>query len=192
MRSGLDLGGAYGATLQRIKAQGGERERLGMAALMWISYSRRPLQVDEICHAVAVRIGSNDLDSDDIPTISTVLDCCQGLVTIEKGTWTIRLIHFTLQNYLCTHPDLFHRAHSTMAETCLTYLNFQRIKDLPAGCPQTPGIHPCLNILLYIGESTCEWSSRIAQKHLRSSFLVSSIATYLPNPFGSQSMGGCP
>jgi len=133
-KNGLGLGGVYEATLRRIKAQGGDRARLGMAALMWISHSRRPLQVDEICHALAIRIGSNDLDSDDIPAISTLLGCCQGLVTVEKGASTVRLIHFTLQEYLCTHPNLFDRAHSTMAEICLTYLNFQRVKDLSA-CP---------------------------------------------------------
>ena len=132
-KNGLDLEGAYGATLGRIKAQGGDKARLGMAALMWISHSRRPLQADELCYAIATQIGSNDLDSDDIPAISTLLGCCQGLVTMEKGTLTIRLIHFTLQEYLCTHPDLFDRAHSTMAETCLTYLNFQYIKDPSSG-----------------------------------------------------------
>jgi len=46
--------------------------------------------------AVAIRIGSNDLDYDNIPEISTLLDCCQGLAAIDKGTSTIRLIHFTL------------------------------------------------------------------------------------------------
>ena len=133
IRNGLDWGGAYKATLGRIKAQGGEKARLGMAVLMWITHSRRPLRVDEICHAIAIRIGSNDLNSDDIPAISTLLGCCQGLVTMEKGASTVRLIHFTLQEFLYTHPDIFDRAHSTMAETCLTYLNFQRVKDLSAG-----------------------------------------------------------
>jgi len=133
MRNGSDLGGAYEAMLGRIKVQGGEKARLGMAVLMWISHSRRPLQVDEICHAVAIRIGSNDLNNGDIPTISTLLDCCQGLVTVDEGASTIRLIHFTLQEHLCTHPSLYDRAHSTMAETCLTYLNFQHTKDLLAG-----------------------------------------------------------
>ena len=144
MESGLDLGGAYGATLGRIKAQGEEKARLGMAVLMWISHSRRPLQVDEICHAISIRIGSNNLTNDDIPAISTLLSCCQGLATIEKGTSTVRLIHFTLQEYLCTHPDLFSRAHSTMAEACLTYLNFQYIKDLAAIPPPGPRGTPFL------------------------------------------------
>ena len=137
MKNGLDLGEAYAAMVGRIKAEGGEKARLGMAVLMWISHSRRPLQVDELCHAIAIRIGSNDLDNDDIPTISTLLDCCQGLVTVDKGGSTVRLIHFTLQEHLCTHPNFFDAAHSTMAETCLTYLNFQRFKDLPA--PPSPG-----------------------------------------------------
>ena len=135
MKNGLDLGGAYGTTLRRIKAQGGEKARLGMAVLMWISHSRRPLQVDELCHAIAIRIGSIDLNSDGIPAISTVLSCCQGLVTMGKGGSTVRFIHFTLQEYLCAGPDLFDRAHATMAETCLTYLNFQRTKDLSASPP---------------------------------------------------------
>ena len=125
-------------------AQGGEKARLGMAVMMWISHSRRPLQADELCHAIAIRIGSNDLDSDDIPTLSTLLDCCQGLVTVDKGAPTVRLIHFTLQEHLRAHPYLFGRAHSTMAETCLTYLNFQHIKDLPAGLLPDPRDTPFL------------------------------------------------
>ena len=137
MGNSLDLGRAYEVMLGRIKVEGGERARLGIAALMWISHSRRPLKVDEICHAVAIRIGSNNLHNDDIPTISTLLDCCQGLVTVDKGTSTVRLIHFTLQEHLRTHPDLFDRAHATMAETCLTYLNFQTIKDFQPAHPVT-------------------------------------------------------
>ena len=128
VKDGSGLGGVYEATLGRIKAQGGDKARLGMAALMWITHSRRPLQVDEICHAIAIRIGSKDVGSDDIPTISTLLGCCQGLVTVDKGTSTVRLIHFTLQEYLSTLPD-FDRAHSTIAETCLTYLNSQDRKS---------------------------------------------------------------
>ena len=87
----------------------------------------------ELSHSIAIQIGSNDLNRDDIPSISTLLDCCQRLVTIEKCTPTVRLISLTLQEHLCTHPDLLDRAHSTIAEMCLTYLNFQRVKDPSAG-----------------------------------------------------------
>ena len=128
MTDGLGLGNAYGATLGRIKAQGGDKARLGISALMWISQSERLLMADELCHALSVEIGSPNLNDDNVPSIATLLACCQGLVVVEKEAATVRLIHFTLQEYLRDHPNLFGPNHSTMAETCLTYLNFQQVK----------------------------------------------------------------
>ena len=173
VKNGLGLGGVYETTLGRIKAQGGDKARLGMAALMWISHSRRPLQVDEICHAIAIRIGSNDLGSNDIPAISTLLGCCQGLFTVDKGASTVRLIHFTLQEYLCTLPD-FDRAHSTIAETCLMYLNSQHVKDLSADSTPDPLSTPFL-----------EYSSLYWGTHMRMelSDLVKTFALELLDQF---------
>ena len=130
MTDGLGLGDAYGATLGRIKGQGGEKARLGIAALMWISHSERPLESDELCHALSIEIGSPNLNSDNVPSIGTLLFCCQGLVVVDKKASTVRLIHFTLLEYLRTHGELFDTAHSTMAETCLSYLNLQQVKAL--------------------------------------------------------------
>ena len=127
---GLGLESAYAETLGRIKAQGGAKARLGMAALMWISHSKRPLKADELCHALAVEIGSPDLNTEDVPSIGTLLACCQGLVAIHRVTSTVRLIHFTLHEHLRGHPELFGTVHSTMAETCLSYLNSHQVKAL--------------------------------------------------------------
>ena len=52
MTGGMGLGDAYGATLDRIKGQGGEKARLGMAALMWVSHAERPLKANELCHEI--------------------------------------------------------------------------------------------------------------------------------------------
>ena len=132
MANGLDLGQAYSATLSRIKGQGGERSRLGMATLMWLSHSERPLKADELCRALAVEIGSPNFNIDNVPSIGTLLACCQGLVAVDKEASTVRLIHFTLQEYLLAHPELFGSAHSKMAETCLSYLNSQQVNALSA------------------------------------------------------------
>src|ERR1700712_900905 len=115
MADGLGLGDVYGATIERIKAQDGDKSRLGMAALMWISHAERPLQADELCHALAVQLGSTDFNTSNVPSMSTLIGCCQGLITIDKEASTVRLIHFTLQEYLSAHPDLFSRPHSAMA-----------------------------------------------------------------------------
>jgi len=144
MTGGLGLGDAYGATIQRIRAQGGNRTRLGMEALMWISHSERPLNANEICHALAVEIGSTNINTNNVPSIRTVLGCCQGLAAVDNGSSTVRLIHFTLKEYLSGHGDLFDKAHSTIAETCLTYLNFRAIKDISASDPRDPQEAPFL------------------------------------------------
>ena len=90
MADGLGLGDAYNATLGRIQGQGGEKARLAMATLMWISHAERPLKSDELRHALAVQIGSSNLNADNIPSIGTLLACCQGLVVVNKEVSTIR------------------------------------------------------------------------------------------------------
>jgi len=42
---------------------------------------------------------------------------------VDKEGPTVRLIHFTLQEYLSSSPDFVGGVRSTLAETCLTYLN---------------------------------------------------------------------
>ena len=132
MTDGLGLESAYEESLSRVKGQGGAKARLGMAALMWISHSVRPLKVVELCHALAIEIGSSNLNGDDVPSIGTLLSCCQGLVAVDKEASTVRLIHFTFQEYLRAHGQFFGTIHSTIAETCLTYLNSRQIKTLSA------------------------------------------------------------
>jgi len=144
MAEGLDLKDVYGATLARIKEQGGQKARLGKAALMWISHSERLLQLDELSHALAIEIGSTNLNPERIPSVETLLSSCLGLIVIDREASTVRLIHFTLQEYLFTCPDLFGPTHSIMAETCLTYLNFPVIKDISSTLSTLPQSTPFL------------------------------------------------
>jgi len=153
MTGGLGLGDAYGATLDRIKGQGGEKARLGMAALMWVSHAERPLEPDELLHALSIEIGSPDLNSDNIPSIGILLACCQGLIVIDKEASTVKLIHFTLQEYLRAHPQLFGTAHSSIAETCLSYLNSQNVKAL------SPTSSPDLQNIPFLKYSSLYWGT---------------------------------
>jgi len=147
MIDGLELGDVYGGTIERIKAQNGDKSRLGMAALMWVSHAERSLKADELCHALSVELGSTNFSAGNIPSISTLVGSCQGLITVDKEASTVRLAHFTLQEYFSAHPDIFTRPHSAMAEICLTYLNSQQIKALStapsAATENTPFLEYC-------------------------------------------------
>jgi len=109
MTDGLGLGDVYGATIERIKTLGWDKSRLGIGALMWITHAERPLSADELCHALAIELGSTDLNAGNIPSISTLVGCCQGLIAVDKEASTVRLIHFTLREYLSARPDIFTR-----------------------------------------------------------------------------------
>ena len=67
MTKGNGLSDAYTTTLTRLKAQKGYKSALGMKILMWVLYSERPLQAQELCHALGVEIGSADLDPENVP-----------------------------------------------------------------------------------------------------------------------------
>ena len=168
MSDGVGLGDAYGATLSRIKRQGEEKAKLGMATLMWISHVERPLKASELCNALAVEIGSLSLNADNVPSINTLLVCCQGLVVVEKEASTVQLIHFTLQEYLRAHPDLFCTAHSTIAETCLTYLDSLQVKALSTTPSPDLQDTPFLEYSsLYWGVHTQKGTFQIVPKCLR-------------------------
>ena len=145
MTQGNGLSEAYTATLTRMKAQKGYKSVLGLKALMWVLYSERPLQAEELCHALGVEIGSGDLDPENVPALRTVVSSCLGLITVEGSfSPTVRLVHFTLQEYLSSNPTLFHSPHSEIAEVCLTYLNFGFVRDLSPTLPQAPSSTPLL------------------------------------------------
>jgi len=142
MTNGRGLGDAYTVTLDRIKSQSGGKSRLGMAALMWISRSERLMSPDELCHALGVQIESSDPNPDNIPSIQTLLSSCLGLVTVDREESTIRLVHFTLQEYLGSHSKVFQYPYSVMAKVCLTYLNFDCIRELSPVLDEAPQEHP--------------------------------------------------
>ena len=84
MADELGLENVHGATIERIEAQGGYKYRLGMGALMWISYAEEPLSPDELCYALAIELGSSDFNVANIPSTATLLSCCQGLNIVNK------------------------------------------------------------------------------------------------------------
>ena len=144
MARGDGLPDAYAATLSRMKGQKGNKSVLGLKVLKWVLYSERPLQAEELCHALAVEMGSRDLDSKNVPALRTLLSSCLGFVTVEESSSIVRLVHFTLQEHLLSDPTLIPSPHSTIAEVCLIYLNFECVRDLSPTLELAPPTIPLL------------------------------------------------
>ena len=168
--TGVGLDSVYAQTLQRIREQRGGRSQLGMEVLMWVSYAERPLRVDELCHALAVDLQSTDVDRDNIRPQDTVLGSCLGLAVVDAETSTVRLIHYTLQQYLSRH-GIFPHAHKTHSQTCLVYLNYeQRSRGYQPVALRILETCPFSHILLCIGEATQKWNSQMVRNLWRWSY----------------------
>jgi len=119
---------AFGETVERIMRQPKGLSDQAMNVFKWVFLAERPLVMEELRHALAVKQGDTDLDRDNIASEKSLLNSCHGLIIIDEGTSTVRLVHLSLQEYLLTQCDtLFPQGHCEIARTCLTYLNFSSL-----------------------------------------------------------------
>lgn len=118
----------YGLSIGRIK-QKAESSNLGLRILEWIFHSRRPLRVEELRHALAVRLGKLEAASfTDYKVKEQVLvDHCEGLVVINSETRVMSFAHPTINDYLEqieVRTRLFPTAQTDISAVCVTYLSF--------------------------------------------------------------------
>ena len=111
--------------MYRIQHQHGEYCELALKVLSWISKARRPLQVEEVQHAVSVEVGDNDIEEGPLEAPTLLVSVCKGLVTVDTESRNFRLVHFTVEEFFKkSHYQWFPGAENMIAKTCLTYLSF--------------------------------------------------------------------
>ena len=122
MPRGLD--DALGETLQRIQAQPEKRKQLGMNTLMWIFFSKRPLKVAELSEALAINPKKCVLDQKFRQSEKMMVSCCLGLVTVDKKSSVIRLVHYSVQEFFRENQiRLWPLGQQSVAELAISYLS---------------------------------------------------------------------
>ena len=112
MADGLGLGDNYGETPARVKRQDGEKARLGIAVLMRVSHSKRPLKPDELSHpssrnkVAEAQFRQCSFDRD-IASLLSRARC------FRLGGFHCPVNPLYLHEYFRAHPELFSKAHST-------------------------------------------------------------------------------
>lgn len=118
-----DLHQAFYQTLARIRSQPDGRKRLGMKILLWISHAQTPLTVSELSEAVAVKLGTTSFNPRRRPSHNMMIECCLGLVTVDRKSSSVRLVHYALQEFFRDQrEEIFPLGEDEIAETCMTYL----------------------------------------------------------------------
>ena len=122
-----DLYDSFRGIIARIRRRPTE---LGMRVLMWLHFARRPLELEELQHALAVEKSHLELDTGNIPSQKVILDYCLGLVVVDMKTSIVRFTHFTVEEYFSENAETeLPNGCSSIAETCLTYLNFSGLRQ---------------------------------------------------------------
>ncbi|MCJ1471189.1 hypothetical protein MMC07_009837, partial [Pseudocyphellaria aurata] len=115
---------AYDQAIERIKGQLPDDSELAANVLTWIIHAQRQLTTGEIRHALAVQSDDEELDHDNILDIEDIVSVCAGLVTVDEESDTIRLVHYTTQEYFVQVQERWNfEAQLKIASTCLTYLS---------------------------------------------------------------------
>ncbi|KAF5711848.1 transient receptor potential channel pyrexia [Fusarium mundagurra] len=121
---------AYGDAMKRIEDQLTDQAILAKEALMWISCARRLLSPVELQHALGIEIDSTDFDEENLSEIPDIVSACAGLVTVDEQSNTVRLAHFTTQEYFeRTQDQWFPNAAQEITVKTLTYLSYDLIVD---------------------------------------------------------------
>jgi len=127
------LHGAFEKTISRIGSQPHTRAAQGMMVLTWVFLAKRPLSLEELRHALAVRTEvemPKVFDAKRLCSRDILLGSSLGLVIVDDETSTVRLVHYSLQEFLERRAKEIpiEPGHTSIARICLKYLHFYRLE----------------------------------------------------------------
>lgn len=123
---------SYLEAMNNIHGQRQGLRELALKVLSWICCSRRLLLATELQHALAVKEKHTEFDQMSVPDMGLIVSVCKGLVIVDGEQGTIRLVHYTTQQYFERRwEEWFHDAHERIAETTLRYLTFDNFDSGP-------------------------------------------------------------
>jgi ankyrin repeat protein len=170
------LDGVYNNALDRMKSQTEEDVALAWRVIAWIVQAKSPLTTQQLQHALAVEPECDHLDDDALIDMDLILSVCAGLVVLDTHSSTIRLVHFTAQEFFEKHAQkLIPEADCDIARVCLRYLFFDETaymsltdRDLSAKLESFP-------LLEYAAE---HWGTHVSQCSGRDCELDDAVETF--------------
>lgn len=95
------LNATYSEALERIHRQAPEAVDLAEAVLFWVLCVKRPLTVLELQQIYATQELPEEtaLEDDDLPDGDVLTGVCGGLIIVDGDSKTVRLVHYTAQQY---------------------------------------------------------------------------------------------
>lgn len=166
----------YEDAFNRIKDQSDDDAELAMKVVSYVFYAKRPLKVEELLHALAVEAEDTALDETAISEVEILLSVSAGLVAVDEKSSTIRLVHYTLQEFLEKNREkLIPDADLEMAKKCLTYLSFDIFKSGP--CNNEKSLDQRLREYRFLDYASRNWGHHVRENQQPD--LIDRVLSYL-------------
>ena len=185
-----DLDQMYQKSLESVAEQARQNKKRAFEVLSWVAYAGRSLSTQQLQHAIAATQKSaaeDDIKEEDLPNLAMLIQSCAGLVTVEKGNSTIRLVNHTAQAFLAHFEDTeFLRARANLGLSCVAYLSLSAFDSGPlaqSGSPIRPATPDTLEHRKDV-YTFFSYASNFWQEHVRGdgeSTVAEALAEFLAN-----------
>jgi ankyrin repeat domain-containing protein 50 len=144
--------------VKRIDDQQDYMKELALNCFMWIFYARRPLNTQELQHALATNSACKRQTDIEVDKVEVILEACGNLLVEENNA--IRPVHYSVQEFFMNPPGEIARRHileriadsnsmhTELSRVCLRYIQLGalnrpceydfrlhfRIQDAPFAC----------------------------------------------------------
>ena len=158
----IELEASYDDAISRIERQPDQYRNRAKQVLSWISFTLRPLTVTELRQALAVELGSREMDKSGLPALTRLVSVCAGLVAVDRQSQVIRLVHETTQTYFARNRlKLFPKAQQEISKVCLTYLSFDALAKGP--CSNDGEMESRLRELPFFDYAAHHWGDHVRE-----------------------------
>ena len=173
-----DLIETYDAAIARIHAEPAQRDReIALKALLWITFSREPLQAGALLHALAVNEDKKDIKESDLEDIQKLVSLCVGLASVDQKGGEIRLVHETTKQYLRNYfrDERKEDGDAAIAKGCLHYLSSPAFSR---GFENALSLKEHLDKHRLSSYASRYWSIHIREGNLEGKFAVAILDTF--------------
>lgn len=167
-------------------------------ALLWLSYSCRPMKLEELCEAVVVEDDDTTIDeSCRINPKHRLVELCRGLIEWDRITGVVALAHSSIRTYLTSEEIRISKcagfalddedASSIIIRKCITYLLMKDFKLTYRDASSIRQLQKSFPLLDYASIMWTEHAKRFQRKMGRKDLdLIETLMfTHRPNTGGS-------
>jgi hypothetical protein len=126
-----DLFEVYETVMETIRQNCDDTQELARKILSWIFYAKRPLKINELREAIAIREGDTFLEEDDLMQADEIIEVCGSLIDYDAASGNMTFSHEMVQEFLKSRYSDGLLPRADLCKVCLTYMSFEVFKQGP-------------------------------------------------------------